>query len=133
MRRTTMYLPEDPDSLIAETHQAVIVDSRIVSVAAGRGPDPGRPYDPDSETEVQFASRRWRSLIPTQNAGDSLRMRLKYGWTAEEVREIRRLILQCSRELSDQAQHVLLSGTAETLRRDSHKLELLGQRWARME
>lgn len=133
MKTITMYMPDDVDALLAETHRDTLEDARISDIAARLGQEwmpPQREYNPDAETETSFAARAWRNLLPDQTTADALRLRLNYGWSSEEVSMIRSLISSCASELRRLSGEVLLEGTAETLRRDAERLDRLETRWA---
>lgn len=136
MKTITMYMPDDVEALLAETHRDTLGDSRVSDITSQLGQEwvpPTREHNPAAESDVSFASRAWRNLIPNRAAADSMRLRLQYGWTVEEVGMIRALISACADELRRMAKDAMLSGTAETLRRDAERLDRLDAHWDLMQ
>jgi hypothetical protein len=121
MQTTTMYLPECAPALIAETQRAIL-DSRIVDGLVDT-----------TDTEESHAAcmrRKMGSLLPDRNHGEGvLWLRVSYGWTVEELQQIRSVLRDVALLLRSQVKGVVLSGTAETLRRDADQVDRLIAQW----
>jgi len=127
--KTILYRPSDPDGLLSETRSHTLEDSRVVDISTLHAPSTARPYDPEAESAVEYATRAWRLLLPAVGSKDALDLRLTYGWTREDIAQIKELIDACAVELESLVEHVALEDTQVTLLRDGEKLRRLRACW----
>jgi hypothetical protein len=130
MSRTMLYMPEDPEGLIVETAK-LLTDARVAEVVVSRVPEGAERREEESDAE--FAKRAWRFLIPASNS-DYHRVRCLYGWTRREAQQVMALIDAVALYMKGQQEvEGILSGTAETLKRDRDRLVPLWQWWDRVQ
>lgn len=86
IKTTTLYLPADAEKLLQDTILATVFDDRGVSILCLNAPWTPRGRE-SSETAVEYASRAWQEILPGPASG-ALALRLKYGWSAEEINQI---------------------------------------------
>lgn len=125
--RIEMYRPdseEETRGLIAETWSKVILDARTTDVTVKRE---GVAIDPDA-SPAENVMRIWRDLVPDQGAA-WYGFRVQYGWTRDEIREVRLLLGAAYNELVRVSMDVPLDGTRGTLLHDAKRFGDLYNRW----
>jgi hypothetical protein len=123
MKATTMYLPDSPEDLIALTRDAFLdlrVRERLIALSPGLDPE---------EADAANLARHHQNLLPDNSNANVLRMRAAYGWSRAEMGQIRTLLRRVAHILRGQADEVVLSGTASTLRRDADLVDKLVDHW----
>jgi len=122
MRKTTYWLPKG--GLLVEARE-VLTDNRLgallVEKAISLAPSGGRAKG-DDESDLAYAQRVWRGLLPSRDSRDIENLREEQGWTAEEAHQVIRLLSLCANELERQSIDVVLNGTRMALLRDAEQI-----------
>lgn len=129
MTRNTLLLPVAAEALLSETRRDTLLDARVADVAARLAPEVARPRE-EGETDVEFATRAWRYLLPDHaSSEDALRFRTEHGWSPAEVKVIRQLLLRSADACRELVFAAPLEGTRTTLLRQAAFLDGLASQW----
>ncbi len=129
--RTEMFKLRDEEEtagLLAETCNCTLLDSRAAEVALDSWPEADRnPDRSDSENAI----RLWRELLPGKDT-EWLDVRIKYGWTREEIRTIANLVGKVSSAHTAASESQPHAAWKESLRREAEHARVIYDRWLDM-
>lgn len=128
-RTTIFYCPADAAGLLAHTRQETLLDMRVAAVAARLRPARPARAQGEDESDVEYASRVWRRILPGNDASDLCDFREIAGWTLTEIDAIIALLSAVITELEGDADTAVLSGTSATLRRDIARVQRVRDAW----
>lgn len=128
-RPTTFYCPADAAGLLAHTREVALLDMRVATVAARLRPARPAQAQGEDESDVEYASRVWRRILPGDDANDLCDFREITGWTTTEVDAVVALLDAVITELEGDTNTAVLSGTSETLRRDITRVRRVRNAW----
>ena len=135
--RTTLYRPDAPEGLMAETLSA-LTDMRVrdeMLEAVKALPDHLTPelswsrHGAVDEGDTGTLLASLRLLLPSEDGIGERWFRVQHGWSGEEIAHIASLMRATDAGLRFHADRAVLDGTAKVLRADADRVDRLVEKW----